>query len=408
MKRLDQLLQETLSSRLKAEGYDIDLVAVPGAGDRMVRVRTLEEAIEDFEREGDTQGYLVQIRPASAGASASAGPQPFPGVKEESLFSALTDETLHAAGTGASAADPGIYLTDGRLNLPYLSQNAMLLFSAGEYTLARNIYQTLLSSGERSGEAHFWMGRCFEAEGKFDGARKHFEESITFHPTLEAYRHYASLLIRIQKDEEAAEVMERALKLKNLPASERFELHKAAGNSWMRAEKLEPAQDHYLQALALDPAAEGIHASLGALHLQQGRTQEARKHFESALALNSRCEKALSGLGSCAYQENRKREAHDFFARSLEIRLNNPTAVFYLVKCAYELKTYAPAARLLADYIDIAPVNANLLYSLAGLQYHLGRLEQSAATAERILSIQPTHPGAQELVMMISKIATKA
>ncbi len=411
-------LQELLTQKLGSDAFDIiDLVQIPTKADRMVRMRTLEDALDDFDGQGathETVGYLIQVRPRVAGRDTSAEDgserkldldhfQDPSGLSEDrNLFARLTDETLTQA-----KQDPGaVYVDAGKLNIPFLLKNAELLFVAGDFGLARNIYRAVVQSGERPGHSLYWLGRCLEAEGKLDEAKRCYEESITYDPTLEAYQNFAALLIRARKDEEAGEAMERALALANVSPSARFELHKAAGNCFMRAEKADKAQTHYLQALAIDPNADALQANLGALHLQAGNQLEARKRFETALGANPRNDKALSGLGSSALVAGDKRAAHDFFARSLGVHLNNPTAIFHLVKCAYEIKSYATAARIVADYIEIAPVNTNLLYSLAGLQYHLGRIEEAQITIAKIFGMQPEHAGAKELLGMIGRIAT--
>jgi type IV pilus assembly protein PilF len=199
--------------------------------------------------------------------------------------------------------------------------------------------------------------------------------------------------------------MERALALRDLSKGTLFELHKACGNCWMRAESPENAEKHYQKALELDPMADGIRANIGALYLSTGRIAEAKRFFQDAVASNSRNDKALAGLGSCCLAEGEKRLAHDYFARSLDVNLQNPTGIFYLVKCAYEIKSYATAARIVGDYVQSAPVNTNLLYSLAGLQFHLGRVTEAGVTARKIQELQPQHAGAAELIRMIERYA---
>ena len=381
-------IQQSMRSRFKAEGYDlVDLIPIPVHGDRMVRFRTLQEALEDFDADAgsETISYLIQVRPER---------------KSEN-----TNSELHQAApaTTPSLNTESVYLPDGKLNLVYLVKNAELLFAAGDYALSRNIYDTIRQAGQSSGVALYWIGRCFEAEGRLEDAGAAYDESITYQSTLVSYQRYANLLIRQKKDHQAAEVLERALNLKNISDKLRFELHKAAGNCWMRAEKTSSAEHHYRRALSIEPSADEIQANLGALNLQAGKTSEARRIFHDALASNPRNEKALSGMGSCWLADNEKQKAHDYFAKSLEINLQNPSAVFHLVKCAYEIKSYTTAARILGDYVESAPVNLNLLYSLAGLQFHVGRMQEARSTANRILNIQPGHSGANELLKLIDQ-----
>src|SRR5690348_5256656 len=132
-------IREILNRELRAQGYQVELVPVPAHGDRMVRIRTLEEALEEFDGEGAAEAlsYLVQLKPARP-------PEPAP----EQVSST-----------------EGIYLTDGKLNVPFLQRNAELLIESRDFALARNIFTTLLHSGERSDLAHYGIGRCHEAEG---------------------------------------------------------------------------------------------------------------------------------------------------------------------------------------------------------------------------------------------------
>jgi tetratricopeptide (TPR) repeat protein len=367
---LGAALQQALEKQLSARGYDVvDLIAIPSGGDPMVRIRTLQEALEEW----DSIGYLVQVRPKAPSSEERRPPV------------------------------ENVYLTDGKMNVPFLIQNAELLFGAGDYALARNVYKAILAAGERTGHAHYWIGRCHEAEGKYAEAEKCYEEAIAYQPSLDAYHHYSALLIRHGRDQQAAEALERALNLKELATSARFDLHQAAGNSWTRAGGVAQAEKHFRAALEINANADAIHSNLGALYLANGRTAEAKRAFQQAIVMNNRNDRALAGIAACFLAEGEKRVAHDFFARALDVQINNPTAVFHLVKCAYELKTYATAARVVEEYMQVAPVNANLMYSLAGLQFHLGRTADARQTCRRILELQPEHAGAADLQRMMER-----
>lgn len=396
-------LREILDQHLRRGNMDalelVDIVPVPMHGDRMVRLRTLEEALEDFSGENGAASYLIQVKARGPAAPAAIEP-------------ATIDDTIPtaphrpSAATASPVTGDNIYQGDGKLNIPYLSRNAELLLAAQDYPMARNIYKAIAASGERTGLALFGIGRCDEAEGRLDDARAHYEESIAYHPTLESYHRLSSVLMHQKKEEVAAETLERALNLKDLDTRTRFELHKSCGNCWTRTRQAEQAEGHYKQALEIDPAADDIRANLAALYLQSQNLSEAKRHFEDALASNPRNERALAGLASCHLALGDKRRAHDTFARSLEIELNNPTAIFHLVKCAYDIRSYATAARVVEEYVQIAPVNVNLLYSLAGLQFHLGRMKDARATATQILSLNAEHAGAQELLKLIERSET--
>lgn len=385
-------IRETLGQTTDFEVDLVPLSSLASSSDRMVRLRTIEEVLQEFESDGSGTGYLLQIKPKRVASPPSPGPVP-----------AYTG----AEGDAAVAAGDAIYLPDGKLNIGFLGKNAELLFAAGDYPLARNIYKAILQSGERTASSLHGIGRCYEAEGKLEEARLHYEESIAYHPNLEVYQSLAALLIRQHKDHPAAEVLERALTARDIPLATRFELHKACGNCWTRINNSIQAEKHYLRALEINPSADDVRANLGALFLHAGKVADAKRHFQDAIASNPKNDKAHTGLGTCFLHEGNKRAAHDSFAKALDSNLNNANAIYYVVKCAYEIKSYATAARLLEEYIQIAPVNANLLYSLAGLQFHLGRIADARNTAQRILTLVPDHTGSKELLAMVERFAAK-
>jgi type IV pilus assembly protein PilF len=368
----------------------------------MVRLRTLEEILDSFETEDDqsspdaTASFIVRVK----GRNVAAAPLVLP--PQEQIAA------THQAEEPESATE-GVYLSDGKLNVPFLLQNAELLVMAGDHALAKNIYSTLRASGEKTAVALFGLGRCAQLEGKLEEARALFEESIAYHPTLDSYRQLALLLIELKKDLLAAEVLESALALRELSNELRFELHKAAGNCWARAGRearnAANAERHYRNAIEIAPDADEIRTNLGTVCLLTGKASEAKRHFQDAIASNPRNYKALSGMGAASLLEGDKRAAHDFFARSLEIELNDANAVFHLIKCAYELKSYATAARVVEEYIQVAPINANLLYSLAGLQFHLGRMNSARETVEKTLQLAPDHSGARDLKGLLKRTA---
>ena len=408
MKETQKQIQELLGTHLESKDLElVDLIEIPQKADRMMRIRTLEEALDDFDAPAgtDTVGFLVQVRTRNGAVAAKEVFEisDLPTTEENSLYRELTEETLKTSRQDDSAAEP-IYRNDGKLNVEYLLSNADLLFSAADYSLAANIYQAILQSGERAGAALYGLGRCREIEGKPEAALKLYEESIAYLPQLDAFERLGALLIRARKDQEAAEVLERALMLPDLTSNVKIELLRTAGNCWMRADKVEKAREQYQKAIVLDPQSDAVTTSLGALELQAGRTEEARRCFDRALQINGKNDKAIAGLGSVAFANGDYRSAHDHLARALDLNLQQPTLLVQLVKCSYEIKSYATAARIVADYVDSAPINAHLLYCLAGLRFQLGRMDDARSTLDRLLSIQPEHSGAKDLLRRIERI----
>ena len=369
---IDQTLQQIIEKELSRDRYDVQV----------------ESNSSGLDTEEQSWTYLVKVksRPRVAAAPAS----------EENLAKEPKEEK--------------IYSPDGKLNLTFLQKNAEVLFRYGDFAHARKIFETMLKSGERSGTCHFWLGRCHEEEGRISEAKRHYEDSIAFQPAIESYRRLSALLVKDGKDQEAAELIERALTMRNLERGLRAELHQIAGNCWNRIKKYPHAERNYTRALEvgaqnLDQRTRvDLHSQLGQLHAAQERDQDAVRCFQEVLAIQPRHAEAYFGLAQCHLRLNDRRAAHDALVKSLDCNLNQPNALFHLVKLAYELKTYASAARIVADYVQVAPVNANLLYSLGGLQFHLGRIDEAKGTINQILSLQPEHSGARDLMDVISRM----
>jgi len=376
---MSDTIAKGLQSHFNREGLElVDLVAVPTGADRMVRFRTIQEVLTEFENteNTDTQTYVLHIRRQRAEA---------------------------AAAEAAATAD-GIYLPGGKLNAEFLSNNAQILFQAGDYTAARQIYFALTKAGERTAEALLGVARCCEALGETENALRAYEDSILYSPSIGAYRRYASLLIRSKRDQQAAEVLERAVLIGGLSDKNRHDLHQAAGNAWLRAQLPAKAERHYRQALELHPHSDAVATNLGTLCLQQKRYDEARIAFMESIRINPDSERAWFGLATTHLASGEKKMALESFAKSLQLKIQQPQAIFHLVKCAYELKEYGLARDLLRDYVEVSPFNANLLYSLAGLEYHLKDRLAASRTARTILQIQPGHVEAEKLLALIEKI----
>ncbi len=299
-----------------------------------------------------------------------------------------------------------MYLPNGKLNAAYLLKNADLLRSVREFASARKIYQALIRDREGLHEALLGMAVCYEQEGRTEDALKSYEDTILFAPTVGAYQALGQLLSRLGRHQQSAEVFERAASIRDLFPEIRAHLHEAAGKGFGICEMYAKAERHFRRALELQPYSDGVATSLGALFIQQGRTADAEAIFEEALRINPKNSQALSGLATVHLARNEKQKAFDRFESSLRVNLKQPQSIFQLVKLAYELKRFSPAEGILREYIEAAPFNANLLYSLAGIQYHLGLNADALRTSEQILSIQPGHVEARNLIQRIQSIGS--
>ena len=392
---IESKLSEILGENLGSEGYDlIDVVPIPSRGDRMLRLRTLQEILDDYDSNAPQHGsgYFIHIRPKSQSVADSDCAK---------LWQCPEGKTTPVN------VQESVYLPDGKMNVAFLFQNAQLLQKSGETTLARSIYLAILQASEQPGQAHLGIAQTFETELKVDLAESSYRESIAYCANLEAFIGLSRIMARKTKFLDAAETLERALELQQLNKKRKSDLHEMAAEFWSKvtpSDRSSTAEEHHLrEAIELNPSDIRLKNKLGQFYLTCERIEEAKRTFQDAMVQAGRHDLALAGLGHCALKEGEKRQAHDFFARSLDINLLNATAILNLVRCAYEIKSYATAARLVKEYTDVAPIDTHLLYSLAGLQFHLGKLQAAEATAKKLLELDTSHIKAKELLALIAR-----
>ena len=311
-----------------------------------------------------------------------------------------------SSGAGAVAAAPVSEIArPEKDDVPFLIENAEILFKCGEVELARNIYRAILKTGESSEVAYAGLAACADHDGLVDQAIQFAWDSVAFSPNQKGYQLLAQLLVQQGRDQEAAQALQRAIKLlTDLSTQSKGEYYKMIGNCQSRLGQVNEAERSYKKALEMSPASDEVQSNLGSLYLEQGQVVEAKRCYQDALAANQNNDKAWVGLGLCCVTEGDKESAHDAFARSLEKNIRNSTAIFHLVKCAYEIKRYTTAEKILSQYVDVAPVSPSLLYSLAGLQFHVGKKENALQTARRILQMKVDHLGAKDLILRIESI----
>ncbi len=192
MTDLTHIFSESIHKQLFQKGVEVvRILPFLLQGDQADKLKVLQDLLADLEEPHliGTQEYIIQIRPS---------------------IPTLQPALKHETHSHSKPTQDGIYLTSGKLNIPFLMKNADLLFDAGDYSLARKIYKTILQSGEYTATVLFRIGRCYESESKLEEACGKYEEALVFHPTLECYQRLSTLLIRMNKNHQAADMMERA------------------------------------------------------------------------------------------------------------------------------------------------------------------------------------------------------
>ncbi|MBC9879407.1 tetratricopeptide repeat protein [Bradyrhizobium sp. INPA01-394B] len=155
-----------------------------------------------------------------------------------------------------------------------------------------------------------------------------------------------------------------------------------------RQGRLEDAQQHFSQALALKAEDAGLWNHIGNLLWQLGRKDEAAQHLQQALTLNPRYWEAAHNGGMLLLELGRHAEAVACFDVAEKL---NPSAALYQMRavCLSELNRFEEAQ---ADYeksIALDPDLAETHNNLGLLHWRSGRLEQAFACFDRALGLRP-------------------
>ncbi len=205
--------------------------------------------------------------------------------------------------------------------------------------------------------AHFYLSRAYAALGRSDDAER---EALLHRKMLEQG---ASLATGSQTPNQKATLAQGqqllaanqeadALRLIQQPQSGLVETTAGAyglvGAMYLSINRPEDALRCLNRALNLDPAARGVHTSLGLLALQQSQYDRAESEFNQELAAHPNDQMATAEIGELRYRQGRWADAADRISQS---------------------KTAVP----------------NLLYLLCDSYFRLGKPKEADVTAELIV-----------------------
>jgi tetratricopeptide (TPR) repeat protein len=130
-----------------------------------------------------------------------------------------------------------------------------------------------------------------------------------------------------RKDEDAQRLYKEALEKAQKGSAElRSKILNGLGVALMHAEKIEEAETHLNQALALNPDSAAVHQNLGKVAELSGHLSVAEQYYLEALALDRKegytpgIAADLTVLGNLYLKMDRKPEAAEILARALGLR----------------------------------------------------------------------------------------
>ncbi len=229
---------------------------------------------------------------------------------------------------------------------------------------AREVYETMLEKDPESHMAHLLLADYYHTKGEDGVAFDHLKEAFRS-PLMQLDGKARIIYTYMHGGDQSAQQLERGTKLSTLLMEahpddpEAFFIH---GDMLNSTGKLYDARKHYLDGLALDPS------NLSA--------------WQQVLSIDLQ----LEDFASMQYHAER---AMDYF-------FGQPILFLFSGLANIQLENYARAAAALEDGLSYVVSDDEMkqdFFSMLGDTYHnLGKHEQSDASYEKSLELNPRHP----------------
>jgi tetratricopeptide (TPR) repeat protein/peroxiredoxin len=252
------------------------------------------------------------------------------------------------------------------------------------------------------GRNYLSYGSVFFQRGYMDQAAASFQIALRDDPSsAEALYGIGSVFLDQQKNAEARESFERALKL-------RASYPDTLANSWNNLGLLAAREGRtgeavvcFQKALKLSPDHLIALDNLGSAYRQQKRWDDARQAYERALQINSGDPDASYGLGMVFAQKDDTAQAFTFLQKALKLRPDYPEALNNLGILYLRTQRRNEAVASFEECIRVAPAFEQAYLNLARVY----AIEDAPNKARGVLlDLLKQHPGHEQALKMLDQL----
>jgi len=249
------------------------------------------------------------------------------------------------------------------------------------------------------GRNYLSYGSIFFQRGYMDQAAASFQIALRNDPaSAEALYGIGSVYLDQQKNAEARESFERALKL-------RASYPDTMANSWnnlgllaARDGRREEAIGYFQKALELSPDHSIALDNLGSAYRQQKQWGDARRIYDQALQVNPNDAEANYGLGMVFAQNDETEQAFNLLQTALKLRPGYPEALNNLGILYLRTKRRDQAVLTFEECIRVAPAFDQAYLNLARVYDLEGTSERARGVLLELLKQRPENAQAQEMM----------
>ena len=187
----------------------------------------------------------------------------------------------------------------------------------------------------------------------------------------------------------------------NLTDSQRFEAQKDLGNTLLRLQDFEGAEECYFKAFRIHSRSDALLVNIGTLEFRKQQFDSARERFVQALDINSENDKAWVGLGLVHLSFGDFTLAIANFERALDIFSANKTAFSMYADTVYKHGSLQKILQRAESYLSECPNDIDVLLTAAKVALILRARDVVNEYSTQILNIDSSHQEARQLLSAI-------
>ena len=426
------LLQRVVAQLGSADGYRVVVSLLAQSEDREAALRAVQRLVDASPDEAAAWQAHAELalrfeELQLAGRVARAGVERFPDVVQlrMTLARALTELEDPDAAMAALAAAVEAHPDRRDVRLAYaralvevedfervrpefdrllalapddaelLLTTALLSLEAGRFDLAQEYLERLLAGGQRTQDAHYYLGRLHEQAGDLQAARRAYENVDTGVHADDARLRLASVTAELDGPEAARPLFDWLQQDPDEGIALRAYLAEA---SVLRdIGEFETALRRLAEGLIHFPGSEQLLYMRGLVNERAGDIPAAEADFRAILEMDPENAAALNALGyTLADRTDRYEEAYDLITRAYEQRPDDAAIIDSYGWVLYRLGRLDEALVKLERAYDLMK-DGEIASNLAVVLWELGRREESRAVIEEALERDPDHQRLQRV-----------
>jgi len=237
--------------------------------------------------------------------------------------------------------------------------------------------------------AHDGFATALSERGDFDGAIKHYQQSIQLYPnSAEVHNNLGVALLKTGRIDDAIEQYRRSIALKPDYTAALNNL----GNALKKTGRCDQAEPYYRKALENEPDSALLHFNYGRCLLQNGKIEKAISYLETATRINPEFKEVVhNSIGSAFFHNRRFEQAIQHFRQALQKNPQSSYAHFQLGVSLDILGNHPEAIKHYQETIRTSPDHTDA-------HYYLGRAYMEAHDSEKAkehfsaaLQLQPNY-----------------